>query len=87
MAHADKPKTKRPYTKVRMVPEDSKMKDHEFYYYAFKPGKGEKKKAPEKKKKAAKAPVAKTTGDGKKKVEKNILIIFILCQVEMKKCF
>ena len=43
MAHADKPKTKRPYTKVRMVPEDSKMKDHAFYYYAFKPGKGEKK--------------------------------------------
>ncbi|SVC21619.1 uncharacterized protein METZ01_LOCUS274473 [marine metagenome] len=26
-----------------MVPEDSKMKDHAFYYYAFKPGKGEKK--------------------------------------------
>ncbi len=40
---ADKPKTKRPYTKVRMVPEDSKMKDHAFYYYAFKPVKGEKK--------------------------------------------
>ena len=40
---ADKPKTKRPYTKVRMVPEDSKMKDHAFYYYAYKPGKGEKK--------------------------------------------
>ena len=33
---ADKPKTKRPYTKVRMVPEDSKMKDHGYYYYAFK---------------------------------------------------
>ena len=44
MAHGgDKPKTKRPYTKVRMVPEDSKMKDHGFCYYAFKPGKGEKK--------------------------------------------
>ena len=39
----DKPKTKRPYTKVRMVPEDSKMKDHAFYYYVYKPGKGEKK--------------------------------------------
>ena len=35
---ADKPKIKRPYTKVRMVPEDSKMKDHAFYYYAFKHG-------------------------------------------------
>ena len=44
MAHGEeKPKTKRPYTKVRMVPEDSKMKDHAFYYYAYKPGKGEKK--------------------------------------------
>ena len=39
----DKPKTKRPYEKVRMVPEDSKMKDHAFYYYAMKPTKGEKK--------------------------------------------
>ena len=35
MAHGgEKPKTKRPYTKVRMVPEDSKMKDHGFNYYA-----------------------------------------------------
>ena len=39
----DKPKIKRTYDKVRMVPEDSKMKDHAFNYYAFKPGKGEKK--------------------------------------------
>jgi large subunit ribosomal protein L33 len=39
----DKPKTKRPYTKVRLVPEDADSKDHGFYYYAFKPGKGEKK--------------------------------------------
>ena len=29
--------------KVRLVPEDSKMKDHGFYYYAMKPTKGEKK--------------------------------------------
>ena len=47
MAHGtrgvDKPKFKKPYTKVRMVPEDSKMKDHPFNYYTFKPGKGEKK--------------------------------------------
>jgi large subunit ribosomal protein L33 len=28
---------------VRLVPEDSKMKDHAFYYYAMKPTKGEKK--------------------------------------------
>ena len=35
---ADKPKTKRPYTKVRLVPEDADSKDHGFYYYAFKPG-------------------------------------------------
>jgi len=40
---AKKPKTKKPYEKVRLVPEDSKMKDHAFYYYAMKPGKGEKK--------------------------------------------
>jgi large subunit ribosomal protein L33 len=39
----DKPKTKRPYVKVRLVPEDVDSKDHGFYYYAFKPGKGEKK--------------------------------------------
>ena len=39
----DKPKTKKPYAKVRLVPEDSKMKDHGFYYYAMKPTKGEKK--------------------------------------------
>jgi len=39
----DKPKTKRPYVKVRLVPEDADSKDHGFYYYAFKPGKGEKK--------------------------------------------
>ena len=38
---AKKSKTKRPYVKVRLVPEDSKMKDHGFYYYAIKPGKGE----------------------------------------------
>ena len=38
-----KPKTKKPYAKVRLVPEDSKMKDHGFYYYAMKPTKGEKK--------------------------------------------
>ena len=37
-----KPKSKKPYVKVRLVPEDSKMKDHAFYYYAMKPGKGEK---------------------------------------------
>ena len=44
MAHGgEKPKIKRTYDKVRMVPEDSKMKDHAFNYYAFKPGKGEKK--------------------------------------------
>ena len=40
---ADKPKTKRPYTKVRLVPEYSDSKDHAFYYYAMKPNKGEKK--------------------------------------------
>ena len=41
--HGDKKsKTKKPYVKVRLVPEDSKMKDHGFYYYAMKPGKGEK---------------------------------------------
>ena len=39
---AKKPKSKKPYVKVRLVPEDSKMKDHGFYYYAMKPGKGEK---------------------------------------------
>ena len=39
---AKKSKTKRQYVKVRLVPEDSKMKDHGFYYYAIKPGKGEK---------------------------------------------
>jgi large subunit ribosomal protein L33 len=39
----DKPKTKRPYTKVRLVPEDANSIDHGFYYYAFKPNKGEKK--------------------------------------------
>ena len=39
----DKPKTKRPYVKVRLVPEDADSKDHAFYYYAFKPSKGEKK--------------------------------------------
>ena len=39
----DKPKAKKPYAKVRLVPEDSKMKDHGFYYYAMKPTKGEKK--------------------------------------------
>ena len=38
-----KPKPKRPYVKVRLVPEDADSKDHAFYYYAFKPGKGEKK--------------------------------------------
>ena len=37
-----KSKSKKPYVKVRLVPEDSKMKDHGFYYYAMKPGKGEK---------------------------------------------
>jgi large subunit ribosomal protein L33 len=26
-----------------LVPEDADSKDHGFYYYAFKPGKGEKK--------------------------------------------
>ena len=36
-------KVKKPYVKVRLVPEDSKMKDHAFYYYAMKPTKGEKK--------------------------------------------
>ena len=39
---AKKSKSKKPYVKVRLVPEDSKMKDHGFYYYAMKPGKGEK---------------------------------------------
>ena len=39
----DKAKSKKPYAKVRLVPEDSKMKDHGFYYYAMKPTKGEKK--------------------------------------------
>ena len=39
----DKAKSKKPYVKVRLVPEDSKMKDHGFYYYAMKPTKGEKK--------------------------------------------
>jgi|TARA_Y100000592_G_scaffold80531_1_gene127282 large subunit ribosomal protein L33 len=39
----DKTKSKKPYLKVRLVPEDSKMKDHAFYYYAMKPTKGEKK--------------------------------------------
>jgi large subunit ribosomal protein L33 len=39
----DKPKTKRPYTKVRLVPEDADSKDHGYYYYALKPNKGEKK--------------------------------------------
>jgi len=39
---AKKPKSKKPYVKVRLVPEDSRMKDHGFYYYATKPGKGEK---------------------------------------------
>jgi hypothetical protein len=38
----DKTKSKKPYAKVRLVPEDSKMKDHGFYYYAMKPLKGEK---------------------------------------------
>ena len=41
---AKKSKTKKPYVKVRLVPEDSKMKDHGFYYYAKKPTKGEKAK-------------------------------------------
>ena len=40
---AEKPKTRKPYEKVRLVPEDSKMKAHAFYYYAMKAGKGEKK--------------------------------------------
>ena len=40
---ADKPKTKIPYTKVRLVHEDADSNDHWFYYYAFKPNKGEKK--------------------------------------------
>ncbi len=40
----DKAKSKKPYVKVRLVPEDSKMKDHAFYYYAMKPTKGEKAK-------------------------------------------
>ena len=39
----DKSKSKKPYLKVRLVPEDSKMKDHGYYYYAMKPTKGEKK--------------------------------------------
>ena len=34
---------KKTHVKVRLVPEDSDSKDHGFYYYAFKPGKGEKK--------------------------------------------
>ena len=34
---AKKPKSKKPYVKVRLVPEDSKMKDHGFYYYAMNP--------------------------------------------------
>jgi large subunit ribosomal protein L33 len=36
------PSQKKPYVKVRLVPEDPSMKDHAFYYYAMKPGKGEK---------------------------------------------
>ena len=39
----DKKKSKKPYLKVMMVPEDSKMKDHGYFYYAKKPTKGEKK--------------------------------------------
>ena len=39
----DKPKSKKPYVKVRLVPEASDMKDHGFYYYAMKPTKGERK--------------------------------------------
>tara|TARA_Y100001938_G_C7812177_1_gene292454 strand:+ start:16 stop:231 length:216 start_codon:yes stop_codon:yes gene_type:complete len=39
----NKTKTKKPYLKVMMVPEDSKMKDHAYFYYAKKPTKGEKK--------------------------------------------
>ena len=39
----EKAKHKKPYAKVRLVPEDANMKDHGFYYYAMKPTKGEKK--------------------------------------------
>ena len=35
-------KVKKTFIKVRLVPEDSKMKDHGYYYYAKKPTKGEK---------------------------------------------
>ena len=38
----DKKSSKKPYIKVRLVPEDPKMKDHGYYYYAKKPTKGEK---------------------------------------------
>ena len=37
-----KPKSKKPYGKDRLVPEESKMKDHGINYYAMKPGKEEK---------------------------------------------
>ena len=39
----NKTKTKKSYLKVMMVPEDSKMKNHAYFYYAKKPTKGEKK--------------------------------------------
>ena len=32
----DKAKSKKPYLKVRLVPEDPGMKDHGFYYYAMR---------------------------------------------------
>ena len=38
----DKPKTKKPYAKVRLVPESNP--DSKFIYYAKKPTKGEKAK-------------------------------------------
>ena len=36
----DKKSSKKPYIKVRLVPEDPKMKDHGYYYYAKKPTSG-----------------------------------------------
>ena len=39
----EKSKSKKPYVKVRLIPEDSNMKDKGFYYDAQKPTKGEKK--------------------------------------------